>query len=51
MPPPNRVRWTRDELLIVLNLYHKLGKLGLREETLGYGPSKEKWEEWNADPM
>ncbi len=24
MPPPNRVRWTRDQLLIVLNLYHKL---------------------------
>ena len=29
----------------------KLRKLGLREETIGYGPSKEKWEEWNADPM
>ena len=24
MPPPNKVRWSRDELLIVLNLYHKL---------------------------
>ena len=24
MPLPNRVRWTRDQLLIVLNLYHKL---------------------------
>jgi hypothetical protein len=24
MPNPNRVRWTRDQLLIVLNLYHKL---------------------------
>lgn len=24
MSPPTRVRWTRDELLIVLNLYHKL---------------------------
>jgi hypothetical protein len=24
MPPPHRVRWTRDQLLIVLNLYHKL---------------------------
>jgi len=22
----------------------KLRKLGLREETIGYGPSKEKWE-------
>jgi hypothetical protein len=29
----------------------KLRKLGLREETIGYGPSKEKWEAWNADPM
>jgi hypothetical protein len=26
-------------------------KLGLREETIGYGPTKEKWEEWNADPV
>jgi hypothetical protein len=25
----------------------KLRKLGLREETIGYGPSKEKWEEWS----
>ena len=25
----------------------KLRKLGLREETIGYGPSKEKWEAWN----
>lgn len=24
----------------------KLRKLGLREETIGYGPSKEKWEEF-----
>ena len=24
----------------------KLRKLGLREETIGYGPSKEKWEAW-----
>ncbi|MEI7910076.1 MAG: HNH endonuclease [Verrucomicrobiota bacterium] len=24
MPNPNRVRWSRDQLLIVLNLYHKL---------------------------
>ena len=24
----------------------KLRKLGLREETNGYGPSKEKWEEF-----
>jgi hypothetical protein len=29
----------------------KLRKLSLREESIGYGPSKEKWEEWNADPM
>ena len=29
----------------------KLRKLGLREETIGYGPTKEKWEAWNADPM
>ena len=27
----------------------KLRKLGLREETIGYGPSKEKWEEWNRE--
>jgi hypothetical protein len=27
----------------------KLRKLGLREETIGYGPSKEKWEEWNQE--
>lgn len=27
----------------------KLRKLGLREETIGYGPSKEKWERWNRD--
>ncbi len=26
----------------------KLRKLGLREETIGYGPSKEKWEEFTA---
>jgi hypothetical protein len=25
----------------------KLRKLGLREEIIGCGPSKEKWEEWN----
>jgi hypothetical protein len=24
-------------------------KLGLREETIGYGPSKEKWEAWNRE--
>ena len=24
----------------------KLRKLGLREETIGYGPTKEKWEEF-----
>ncbi len=27
----------------------KLRKLGLREETIGYGPTKEKWEAWNRD--
>ena len=27
----------------------KLRKLGLREETIGYGPSKEKWEVWNRE--
>jgi hypothetical protein len=27
----------------------KLRKLGLREETIGYGPSKENWEEWNRE--
>jgi DNA phosphorothioation-associated putative methyltransferase len=27
----------------------KLRKLGLRKETIGYGPSKEKWEEWNQE--
>jgi len=27
-------------------LVAKLRKLGLREETIGYGPSKEKWEAW-----
>lgn len=27
----------------------KLRKLGLREETSGYGPSKEKCEEWNRE--
>ena len=27
----------------------KLRKLGLREETIGYGPTKEKWEEWNRN--
>jgi len=26
-----------------------LRKLGLREETIGYGPTKEKWEAWNRD--
>ena len=41
---PARIRWTRDELLVVLNLDHKLRKLGLREETIGYGPTKEEWE-------
>jgi DNA phosphorothioation-associated putative methyltransferase len=25
----------------------KIRQLGLREETIGYGPSKEKWEAWN----
>jgi len=29
----------------------KLRKLGLREETIGYGPTKQEWEAWNADPM
>jgi DNA phosphorothioation-associated putative methyltransferase len=29
----------------------KLRKLGLREETIGYGPTKEKWEAWNQDPQ
>ncbi|RYD74015.1 MAG: HNH endonuclease, partial [Verrucomicrobiaceae bacterium] len=24
MPRPPSVRWTRDELLVALNLYHKL---------------------------
>lgn len=42
-------RWTRDQLLIVLNHYHKLRKLGLREETIGYGPTKEKWQAWNRE--
>mgnify|MGYP000508565128 CR=1 FL=1 len=27
----------------------KLPNLGLREETIGYGPTKEKWEAWNRD--
>jgi DNA phosphorothioation-associated putative methyltransferase len=27
----------------------KLRKLGLREETIGYGPSKEKWEAWSRE--
>jgi hypothetical protein len=27
----------------------KLRKLGLREETVGYGPTMEKWEAWNRD--
>ena len=27
----------------------KLRKLGLREETIGYGPTKEKWEVWNRE--
>jgi len=27
----------------------KLRKLDLREETIGYGPTKEKWEAWNRD--
>jgi hypothetical protein len=33
MPPPNRVRWSRDELLIILTLYHKLrfGRLNQRQ--------------------
>ncbi len=26
----------------------KLRKLGLREETIGFGPSKEQWEKWNS---
>jgi len=25
----------------------KLRKLSLREETIGHGPTKEKWEAWN----
>jgi DNA phosphorothioation-associated putative methyltransferase len=25
----------------------KIRKLGLRDETIGYGPTKEKWEAWN----
>jgi hypothetical protein len=28
----------------------KLRKLGLRAETIGYGPTKEKWEAWNGEP-
>ena len=27
----------------------KLRKLGLRQETIGYGPSKENWEAWNRE--
>ena len=27
----------------------KIRKIGLREETIGYGPSKEKWEAWNRE--
>lgn len=27
----------------------KIRKLGRREETIGYGPTKEKWEGWNRD--
>jgi hypothetical protein len=27
----------------------KLRKLGLREETIGYGPSKEEWERCNRN--
>ncbi|MFU8894742.1 MAG: hypothetical protein ACNA8L_14075, partial [Luteolibacter sp.] len=27
----------------------KLRKLGLREKTIGHGPSKEKWESWNPE--
>jgi len=36
MPQPNRVRWTRDELLIVLNLYHKIpfGKISSRQPVI-----------------
>ena len=26
----------------------KLRKLGLRGETIGYGPSKETWDKWNS---
>lgn len=26
----------------------KLRKLGLREENIGYGPTKEKWEEFRG---
>lgn len=28
----------------------RLRKLGLREETIGHGPSKEKWEAWSQSP-
>ncbi len=36
MPQPKRVRWTRDELLIVLNLYHKIpfGKISSRQPVI-----------------
>jgi len=31
-----RIRWTRDQLLIVLNLYHKIpfGKISLRQPVI-----------------
>ena len=32
------------------NFSAKLRKLGLREEIIGYGPTKEKWGAWNREP-
>jgi len=32
-------------------ILRKIPLFGLREKTIGYGPTKEKWEAWNPDPQ
>ena len=34
-----------------LSFLRKIPLFDLREKTIGYGPTKEKWEAWNPDPQ
>jgi len=34
-----------------LSFLRKIPLFDLREKTIGYSPTKEKWEAWNPDPQ